>query len=219
MNFFVRVWGPRAAFIGPKRDEPMTYPVMTPSAGRGILEAILWKPAIRWVVERIHVLAPLGRYCGYVINEVKDAGTLGGDPILVDQERDQRYILCLRNINYVIEARYELTEKCDPSEKDVKFREMFSRRLEKGQCHQTPYAGRRDFTCFFEETTPGQFQVHPSLRDREIDLGRLMLDFDYRMKPYRAVFFPAILKNGVLVEKGQERIPDINEYVKYKDTA
>lgn len=217
MNLSVRVKAARAAFIGPKRDEPMSYSVMTPSAAGGVVEAILWKPAVRVVVDRIHVGAPLGRYFGYLANEVKDAGSTKVAGISIEESRDQRYLVGLRDVDYLIDFHFVMTDRKGTDDSVVKFQEMFTRRIEKGQCYSTPYAGRRDFTFAFD--VPGDFKVHKSLLGKTIDLGMVTLGFDYSKKPHRPAFFHAVLKDGVLVEKGRDRIPDIQELLGRKESA
>jgi CRISPR-associated protein Cas5d len=174
---------------------------MTPSAARGVLEAILWKPAIRWHVERIHVLAPI-RFDSIKRNEVSEKLKIGGaiGAFFADEEREQRNTLFLRNVDYVIEAHFRPTSEAGPEDNLRKFEEMFSRRLEKGQCFQQPYLGCREFASTFE-SAPEHWEVPDELRG-EKDLGIMLLDLEfadrYGRKPARPRFFPARLVDGRL---------------------
>src|SRR6266581_8225989 len=117
-TFRVRVTGPWACFTRPElRAERVSYEVMTPSAARGILEAILWKPAIRWHVERIHVLAPI-RFGAVMRNEVSEKLKIGGavGSFFADEKREQRNALLLREVDYIIEAHFRLTGSAGPDD-------------------------------------------------------------------------------------------------------
>ncbi len=198
-TFRVRARGPYACFTRPEfRAERVSYEVMTPSAARGLLEAILWKPAIRWRIERIHVLAPI-RFEGMRRNEVsrkapvgREAGGFFADD---DQNRAQRNSLLLRDVDYVLEAHFELTEKLGPDDNLQKFVEMFRRRLEKGQCFHSPYLGCREFVARVEVAQDG-WAVPESLRGRR-ELGLMLHDLLFgpggSATPF---FFDAVLVDG-----------------------
>lgn len=154
MNYGIKlhVWGDYACFTRPEmKVERVSYDAMTPSAARGILEAIHWKPAVRWVIDRIHVLKPI-RFENIRRNEVGakvsdrnaraaqksgDLSGLGMD-VTSKEQRQQRAMLALRDVSYGIEAHFEMTQKAGPSENPGKHREMFVRRALKGQCFHRP---------------------------------------------------------------------------------
>lgn len=145
----VRIRGPMACFTRPElKVERVSYEVMTPSAARGTLEAILWKPAIRWRIERIHVLAPI-RWSQLRRNEVNSKLSERGNftTYCADEDRAQRNTLYLRDVDYVVEAHFELTDQVGPSDNLTKFVEMFQRRLDKGQHFHQPYLGCREFVA------------------------------------------------------------------------
>lgn len=145
----VRIRGPMACFTRPElKVERVSYEVMTPSAARGTLEAILWKPAIRWRIERIHVLAPI-RWSQLRRNEVNSKLSERGNftTYCADEDRAQRNTLYLRDVDYVVETHFELTDQAGPNDNLTKFVEMFQRRLEKGQHFHQPYLGCREFVA------------------------------------------------------------------------
>ena len=148
-SFRLRVWGRNACFTRPEmKVERVSYDVMTPSAARGVLEAILWKPAIRWVVDRIDVLNPI-RWESVRRNEVGITMSLRSPCLFVEDQRQQRAGLFLREVDYVIHARFEITDRAGPDDNPTKFQEMFLRRAEKGQCFHRPYLGCREFAADF----------------------------------------------------------------------
>lgn len=167
----LRVWGPLACFTRPEmKAERVSYDAMTPSAARGILEAIYWKPQIRWVINRIHVLRPI-RFTSMRRNEVgskipvkgptgvaaameSGAGRLG---LYVEDDRQQRAAVILRDVEYAIEARFDVTDTreadgrpLDATKAAAKHLDQFNRRATAGQCFHRPYLGCREFACDFE---------------------------------------------------------------------
>ena len=199
----LKVWGDYACFSRPEtKVERVSYDVITPSAARGVLEAIYWKPAIRWVVERIHVLQPI-HFTNIRRNElaskipagsVKRAMTSGKGRlgVMIEEDRQQRASLVLRDVEYVIEARFELT---DPEDDNTgKHIDQFRRRALSGQCFHRPYLGCREFPASFEllEDRPP-----PSLLAGEKDLGWMLYDIDFGngMQPQ---FFRAKMVDGVI---------------------
>ncbi|NPV49122.1 MAG: type I-C CRISPR-associated protein Cas5 [Armatimonadetes bacterium] len=199
----VKVWGDLACFTRPElKVERVSYQVMTPSAARGILEAIFRKPEVAWRVERIKVLRPI-RHLSILRNEVDQVlapSTVSGwmksgevTPLLADEHRAQRHTLALRDVEYVIEARLALR----PGAADglAKYVAQFQRRVEKGQCHVRPCLGCREFPAHF---APPEGNEQPI--DRTDDLGQMLFDLRYGGPNGRAdpVFFAARLEDGVL---------------------
>ncbi len=206
----LKVWGENACFTRPEmKVERVSYDVMTPSAARGILEAILWKPALRWRVTQIDVLEPI-RWESVRRNEVgtvmstdlaitamkKGSGKLG---MYVDDPRvrQQRAGLFLRDVAYTIHAYFELTDKASQEDTTVKFQEMFLRRAEKGQCFNQPYLGCREFSACFEPIPHDQPLPEPIHETR--DLGWMLHDQDYDGETPMPRFFRVSLENGRMV--------------------
>jgi CRISPR-associated protein Cas5d len=207
-TFRVRVRGELACFTRPEfKVERVSYEVMTPSAARGVLEAVHWKPAIRWVVTAIHVLAPV-KFISFKRNEVAgrvsvNTATQGmkGAPIeahFADEDRQQRNTLALRDVDYVIEAHFELTKKAGAEDNMAKHAEMFTRRVANGQTFHQPYLGCREFAA---KVDPAPAPVPPSMlpaewRNRHLGLMLHDLEFGEHIVPR---FFHAELKDGMLV--------------------
>jgi CRISPR-associated protein Cas5d len=205
----LRVRGPIACFTRPEfKAERMSYPIMTPSAARGVLEAVLWKPAICWRVQRIKVLAPIA-FTSFRRNEVGSIATgptravvtAGGlhDDFFVEDRRQQRNTVALRDVDYVIEAGFDMTEQAGPEDNRDKFVTMFRRRVERGQHFHQPYLGCREFVA---DVMPVDDDA-PSPVDDSRDLGLMLWDidfgFDSKGKPRnRPIFFAAHLINGIL---------------------
>lgn len=218
MSYGIRVlaWGEYACFTRPEmKVERVSYDVMTPSAARGILEAMHWKPAICWVVDRIHVLNEI-RFDNVRRNEVGGKVPVGnvkkamkGAPVLLCQyaseDRQQRATLLLRDVAYLIEAHFEMTDQAGSKDTPEKHFAMAVRRARQGQCYHQPYLGCREFPAKFrliEDDEPLPHSVHRG----EKDLGWMLLDIDYAdgMSPR---FFRAVMKDGIIevpqkVEKG-----------------
>ncbi|WP_134725991.1 type I-C CRISPR-associated protein Cas5c [Paracoccus luteus] len=200
--------GRHACFTRPEmKVERVSYDVMTPSAARGILEAIHWKPAIRWVVNRIHVLKPI-RFQTIRRNEVASKiperaartamgrGSVEGLGLRVDEDRQQRAMLCLVDVAYGIEARFEITDRAGPEDSAAKHAEMFRRRAAKGQHFHQPCLGVREFPADVELVKVFPPSALPDeARDR--DLGWMLHDIDYA-NGRRSVFFHAIMEDGVI---------------------
>lgn len=169
MGFGIRlhVWGERACFTRPElKVERVSYDVPTPTAARGILEAIHWKPAIRWQVTRIHVLKPI-KFQSFRRNEVgarisaanarsaMARGTTDGLGMAVDENRQQRAATILIDVAYVIEAHFDLTDKATDDDTAAKHIAMFNRRAAAGQCFHRPCLGTREFPAEFALIEPG----------------------------------------------------------------
>lgn len=209
MGYGIRllVWGDFACFTRPEmKVERVSYDVMTPSAARGVLEAIHWKPAIKWVVERIHVLKAI-QFDNVRRNEVRSkipAGSvkkaIKGEPMLLCQyaseERQQRATLLLRDVAYVIEAHFEMTGDAGSLDTPNKHYAIATRRARQGQCFQQPYLGCREFPARFrliEEDEPMPHSMHKG----EKELGWMLLDIDHAegMNPQ---FFRATMIDGII---------------------
>ncbi|MFT0861438.1 type I-C CRISPR-associated protein Cas5c [Ancylobacter sp. G4_0304] len=213
MSYGVRlhVWGERACFTRPEmKVERVSYDVMTPSAARGILEAIHWKPAIRWVVDRIHVLKPI-RFQSFRRNEVgakasaatagtaMRAGSTAGLGLVVEDNRQQRATMFLNDVAYVIEAHFELTAKAGPEDSEAKHLSMFNRRAAAGQCFHRPCLGTRECVADFALIEPGAPLPESRLPEnqRNRDLGWMLHDIDFT-EDNTSRFFLARLTDGVL---------------------
>jgi CRISPR-associated protein Cas5d len=203
--FRIRVRGENACFTRPEmKVERVSYDVMTPSAARGVLEAILWKPAICWKILQIDVLKPIKwesvrrNEVGAVIpaGSIKTAMNRGeGDlGLYVEEQRQQRAGLFLRDVEYVIHAEFEMTEKAGPDDNVTKFEQMFIRRATEGQCFHRPYFGCREFPVDFEFIP--QEAAPPSTIGETRDLGWMLYDIHYAGKELMPQFFHAYMENG-----------------------
>lgn len=199
----LKVWGDYACFTRPEmKVERVSYDVMTPSAARGILEAIYWKPSIIWVVDRIHVLNPI-HFDNVRRNEmaskipvgtVKKAMKDGKSPVevFIEDDRQQRAAMVLRNVAYVIEAHFDF--RGDEDNNPAKHKEMFERRASKGQCFHHPYLGCREFPARFELV---EGEISASVHTGEKELGFILHDIDFK-NDMEARFFRACMINGVI---------------------
>jgi CRISPR-associated protein Cas5d len=207
----LHVWGPRACFTRPEmKVERVSYDVMTPSAARGILESIHWKPALCWVVDRIHVLKPI-RFQSFRRNEVSAkasaataatamrAGSTAGLGIVVEEVRQQRATTLLLDVAYVIEAHFTLTEKATAEDTPAKHIAMFNRRAASGQCFHRPCLGTREFAADFELVPEGATLPSSDMpaTQRNQDLGWMLHDIDHAAGA-TSRFFRAKLVEGVL---------------------
>ena len=173
-TFFIRVWGDNACFTRPEmKVERVSYDVITPSAARGVLEAILWKPAICWHVEQIDILNPV-KWASVRRNEVGSRMSPRSDGIFIEEQRQQRAGLFLRDVAYTIHAHFTMTEKAGADDNVNKFQEMFARRVQKGQCFNRPYLGCREFSAHFE-LIPDESSLPEPVRDTR-DLGWMLYD-------------------------------------------
>lgn len=210
MSYGVRlkVWGDYGLFTRPElKVERLTYDVMTPSAARGILEAVHWKPAIRWVIDAIHVLTPI-RHQSIRRNEVghkapagsikraMNRGDLEGLGILVDEDRQQRASTVLVKPAYLIEAHFEMTDKAGAEDNAGKHLDIFKRRAQRGQCFHQPCLGTREFTAYFEWLAQDAPLPEPIAETR--DLGLMLWDIDHAQASRPSMFFRAKLENGVM---------------------
>jgi CRISPR-associated protein Cas5d len=208
MSVKIEVWGDYACFSRPEmKVERVSYDVMTPSAARGILEAIYWHPGLTWRIDQIRVCAPI-RFTNIRRNEVKDKISASnirtvmnrgeGELYLVtSQSIQQRAAMILRDVHYVIEAHFDMTDRAAETDNPGKFKDIINRRAQKGQFYHQPYFGTREF--------PANFKVCESIPEcpqellGERDLGWMLLDMDYsNSEDIKPMFFRGLLKDGVL---------------------
>lgn len=202
----LEVWGPYALIARPElKVERVSYDVLTPSAARGIVDSIYYHPGLHWYIDRIHVLAPI-RFVSVRRNEVSSKisarnaeeamrGKRRGIYLDASNDSTQRSSLMLRDVHYVIEAHFEMTDKAAPSDNPDKFQAIITRRMENGQCYNTPYFGCRECSVFFRRWPGGPIPAIPETRD----LGLMLYDFDYTdPKHIVPTYFRAKLVNGVL---------------------
>jgi CRISPR-associated protein Cas5d len=209
MSYGVRlkVWGDHACFTRPEmKVERVSYDVMTPSAARGILEAIHWKPAIRWVVDAIHVLQPIrfqsirrsevgAKVPVTAVRKAMRSGDVGDLVLTVEDNRQQRAATVLVNVAYVISARFEMTGKAGAEDNPGKHLDTFNRRARKGQCFHQPCLGTREFPAHFALVEPDA--PLPAAIDETRDLGFMLWDIDHA-GDRSSLFFRAKLENGVM---------------------
>lgn len=194
MSYGVRlhVWGERALFTRPEmKVERVSYDIITPSAARGILEAIHWKPAIRWVVDSIQVLRPIrfesirrnevgSKLSAASVSKALKAGRTDALVSYVEEDRQQRAATLLREVGYVIAAHFVLTDKAGTDDNVGKHLDIFNRRARRGQCFQAPCLGTREFPASFAliEDNAAVPAVDPTLAG-ERDLGWMLHDIDF----------------------------------------
>lgn len=201
------VSGERACFTRPEmKAERVSYDVMTPSAARGILEAIHWKPAITWVVDAIHVLKPI-RFHTLRRNEVgskvpastvktaMNRGNLEGLHLLADEDRQQRATTLLVDVAYGIEAHFDLTPRAGAEDNPGKHLDTFNRRARRGQCFHQPCLGTREFPARFE-LVETDMPFPPAIEDSR-DLGFMLWDIDHA-GDRSSLFFRARMERGIV---------------------
>jgi len=224
-GFCLEVSGPYACFTRPEmKVERVSYDVITPSAARAVFDAILWKPAIFWRVTRIEVLAPI-RWVSVRRNEVGAVASTRKSHIFIEDDRQQRAGLFLRDVKYRLFAEFEFIppekrgkvynpipeylhdveelEIVRQDEKPAKYAAMFERRASKGQCFNQPYLGCREFSANFRLVDPAVKPAMPIPETR--DLGWMLYDLDYSnpVDP-KPLFFRPKIENGVIT------VPDRN---------
>lgn len=203
----IEVWGDYALFTRPEmKVERVSYDVITPSAARGLIEAIYWKPAIHWVVDRIIVCNPI-KFTNVRRNEVKSKisannvwSVINGsqDELYINTSKDiqQRASLVLKNVRYVIEAHFEMTDKAEETDTPEKHYNVALRRLRTGQYYHAPSFGCREFPANFRYCDGKQIET---AHTGTTDLGFMLYDMDYTdpddIKP---VFFRAVMHDGVI---------------------
>ncbi len=208
MPIRLEVWGDYACFSRPEmKVERVSYDVMTPSAARGLLEAIYWHPGLRYTIDRIHVCAPI-RTMNLRRNEVKSTVSARSARTVMERGRGELYLatsediqqraaLLLRDVKYVIEAHFDMTDRAAPEDNPGKFQDILKRRIQRGQFYHQPCFGCREFPAQFKlcEALP----PCPEELKGERDLGYMLWDMDYSDPENIApLFFRAKLADGVL---------------------
>ena len=208
MPIRLEVWGDYALLTRPEmKVERVSYDVMTPSAARGILESIFWHPGLKYRIDRIYICSPI-RFTNLRRNEVKatvsarsartvmERGT--GDLYLCTPENiQQRASMLLRDVHYVIEAHFDMTDRAAPRDNPGKFQDIIKRRVRKGQFYHQPYFGCREFPVNFKLCE--QIPDCPESLKGERDLGWMLWDMDYTdPENIQPMFFRAVLRDGVL---------------------
>ncbi|GIV63916.1 MAG: type I-C CRISPR-associated protein Cas5c [Chloroflexota bacterium] len=214
----IRVQGPYALFTRPEmKVERVSYDVITPSAARGIIEAVYWKPAIRWVIDKIHVLSEI-QFTNIRRNEVSDKASVdnairvmkgANKPLYIaaTEARQQRAAMVLKDVDYIIEAHFEKVEK-EWGERDTEegHYNIALRRLRDGQHFHQPCLGTREFPAkvtLIEDKS----DIPPSPLKGKRDLGYMLYDLDFsNPRDIQPMFFRAILEDGVLIVPKPEEV-------------
>lgn len=205
MSIKMEVWGEYACFTRPEmKVERVSYDVPTPSAARGMVESVYYHPGLKWHVDKIYVCKPI-RFTNILRNEV--ASKISARNVLteangkkrsyIDRNADiqQRATTMLRDVHYVIEAHFEMTEKANPSDNPGKFQDIVKRRLRSGQAYMQPYLGCRECTAHFRLWEGGDI---PTI-DETRDLGYMIYDMDYSdPENIQPMFFRAQMVHGVI---------------------
>lgn len=190
----LKVWSDYACFTRPEnKAERVSYDVMTPSAARGVLEAVFWKPEFEWRIQQIVVLNPVQRR-SILRNEVNTLASersargwaKDGGGFDVEDDRSQRHALILRDVCYIIRA--DMVLRPHASDSLAKYEAMFQRRAEKGQAFAQPYLGNREFTAFFSPPDGNeqpadvvrQLGGEYAAKDNKLSLGRMLFDMNFR---------------------------------------
>ena len=220
-EFCLEIWGPMACFTRPElKVERVSYDVITPSAARAIFEAIFWKPAIHWQVTKIEVLNPI-KWTTIRRNEV--GAVASKNPIFIEDKRQQKNSLLLRDVRYRIWAKLvfipqwkrketknahidaEESGLLRKDENPGKYNAMFERRASKGQCFNQPYLGTREFSASFKLVNPATDMLDAPISESR-DLGIMLYDMDFEkdLNNPPAMFYRAKMENGVII------VPPIN---------
>ncbi len=212
MSYGIRlhIWGERACFTRPEmKVERVSYDVITPSAARGILEAIHWKPAIRWQIDRIYVLKPIrfesirrnevgGKLSPASVTKAMKAASTAGLANYVDEDRQQRAATVLRDVAYVIAAHFELTDKAGSEDSVGKHLDIFNRRARKGQYFHAPSMGVREFPAYFRLLEDGDSVPDADVGfQSDLDLGWMLHDIDF-VDGTTPRFFRANMVGGII---------------------
>lgn len=213
MSVLMEVWGSMACFTRPEmKTERVSYDVPTPSAARGMIESIYYHPGLKWTIDRIWVLNPI-QFMNLRRNEVSSkisASNImqeanGGKQscIVTTQDIQQRAAMMLKDVRYVIEAHFDMTDKADASDNPGKFQDIVKRRLRKGACYAAPYLGTRECTAHFRLWEGGAIEGIDETRD----LGYMLYDMDYSDPEHiQPMFFHAKMEHGCIDLRGCEVI-------------
>lgn len=220
----IEVWGKYALFSRPElKSERMSYEIITPSAARGLVESIYWHPGLKILIDRVYLLEPydkpssieeLGspiKYASVRRNEIKrkisakkiESMMKGKETPYINAKEDivQRAATVLKDVHYVIQCHFELTDKATENDNEGKFKDIFRRRLEKGQSYSQPYFGCREFPANFKAWDGGDI---PCV-DFSKDLGIMLYDMDYSdPEDIKPMFFHAELEHGVMEIAGKK---------------
>ena len=205
MSILMEAWGSMACFTRPEmKTERVSYEVPTPGAVRGMIESVFFHPGLRWVPDRIWVLNRI-QFMNVRRNEVKskvlasavlqeaNGGKAGA--IFTSEDIQQRAAMLLKDVHYVFEAHFEMTEQANPSDNHGKFQDIIKRRLRRGACYSTPYFGCRECTAHFRLWEGGEI---PAI-DETRDLGYMLYDMDYSdPTDIQPMFFRARMEHGVI---------------------
>ena len=213
MSVLMEVWGPTACFTRPEmKTERVSYDVPTPSAARGMIESIYYHPGLKWTIDRIWVLKPI-QFMNLRRNEVSSKISAsnvmqeanGGKQscIVTTQDIQQRAAMMLKDVRYVIEAHFDMTDKANASDNPGKFQDIVKRRLRKGACYAAPYLGTRECTAHFRLWEGGEIEGIDETRD----LGYMLYDMDYSDSEHiQPMFFHAKMEHGCIDLRGCEVI-------------
>lgn len=208
MAISIEIWGDYACFSRPEMSvERVSYDVITPSAARGILEAIYWHPGIKWVIDKIHICNPI-KFTTIKRNEVADV--ISKTEVLSAMRNNnpniylatptciqQRTSLILKDVRYIVDAHFEFTDEYENERDEGKVLAIVTRRIEKGQFWSQPYFGCREFPVSF---SPAKNYTVPETLLGETDMGWMILDHDFSDKAnVKTKFFRAKCKNGIIV--------------------
>ena len=206
----VEVKGDFACFSRPEfKAERVSYDVITPSAARGLLESVFWHPGMRYIVDKIYLLSEISfanikrnevasKISASNVHKVINSGK-GALYLATPLDIQQRATMLLKDVHYIIEAHFKMTEKANATDNTGKFQEMLKRRLRKGQNYHQPYLGCREFPAQVSlfEGDVNTLKLAYAAEDK--DLGFMLYDMDYSDKDnITPMFFRAILKNGVI---------------------
>ena len=213
MSVLMEVWGLTACFTRPEmKTERVSYDVPTPSAARGMIESIYYHHGLKWTIDRIWVLNPI-QFMNLRRNEVsskisasnvmQEANGGKRSCIVTTQDIQQRATMMLKDVRYVIEAHFDMTDKANASDNPGKFQDIVKRRLRKGACYAAPYLGTRECTAHFRLWEGGAIEGIDETRD----LGYMLYDMDYSDPEHiQPMFFHAKMEHGCIDLRGCEVI-------------
>lgn len=207
-EYCLEIWGNMACFTRPElKVERVSYDVITPSAARAIFDAIFWKPAIRWEITKIEVLNPI-KWISIRRNEVGAVGSLKKKEIVIEENRQQKNSLLLKDVRYRIYAkqifippnkRTDEKHQGGEDENPGKYNAMFERRASKGQCFNQPYLGTREFSASFRLITSEEDKISSPIQ-QDNDFGIMLYDMDFsNEKNIQAMYYRAKMKQGTII--------------------